>query len=69
MSSVPDVRLLRETHHIVGALIGSLPRSPRQNAQLSLPLQLMPEEAAVLIEYGRLPVSKTLAHTVSVCYY
>ncbi|XP_038051932.1 tRNA-splicing endonuclease subunit Sen34-like [Patiria miniata] len=46
-----DVKLLRETHHIVGALVGSLPRSPRQNAQLGLPLQLMPEEAAVLIEY------------------
>ncbi|XP_022088849.1 tRNA-splicing endonuclease subunit Sen34-like isoform X2 [Acanthaster planci] len=46
-----DVKLLRQTHHIVGSLVGSLPRSPRQNAQLGLPLQLMPEEAAVLIEY------------------
>ncbi|PIK38500.1 putative tRNA-splicing endonuclease subunit Sen34 [Apostichopus japonicus] len=47
-----DVRLLRDTHHIVGALTGSLPRAPRQNNQLGLPLKLMPEEAFALITYG-----------------
>ncbi|XP_033640816.1 tRNA-splicing endonuclease subunit Sen34-like [Asterias rubens] len=46
-----DVKILREKHHIIGSLTGSLPRSPRQNTQLGLPLQLLPEEAAVLIEY------------------
>ncbi|XP_071804783.1 uncharacterized protein [Asterias amurensis] len=49
--SANDVKILREKHHIIGSLTGSLPRSPRQNTQLGLPLQLLPEEAAVLIEY------------------
>ncbi|XP_071951196.1 tRNA-splicing endonuclease subunit Sen34-like [Antedon mediterranea] len=47
-----DVKTIREKHNIVGKLIGCLPRAPHQNLQLGLPLQLMPEEAAVLIEYG-----------------
>ncbi|XP_033100350.1 tRNA-splicing endonuclease subunit Sen34-like [Anneissia japonica] len=47
-----DVRTIRDEHHIVGKLIGCLPRTPQQNLQLGLPLQLLPEEAAVLIEYG-----------------
>ncbi|KAJ8020173.1 tRNA-splicing endonuclease subunit Sen34 [Holothuria leucospilota] len=47
-----DVRLLRETHHIVGSLSGALPRAPRQNIQLGLPLELMSEEAFALISYG-----------------
>ncbi|XP_070533978.1 tRNA-splicing endonuclease subunit Sen34-like [Ptychodera flava] len=46
-----DVSKLRETHHIIGTLVGSLVRSPRQNLQHGLPLQLLPEEAAVLLEY------------------
>lgn len=49
-----DVRLIRDTHHIVGALTGSLPRAPRQNNQLGLPLKLMPEEAFALITYGKM---------------
>lgn len=47
-----DVRCLRDKFRIVGALIGCLPRAPRQNAQLGLPLQLIPEEVTLLLEEG-----------------
>eukprot|EP00057_Strongylocentrotus_purpuratus_P032218 XP_786961.2 PREDICTED: tRNA-splicing endonuclease subunit Sen34 [Strongylocentrotus purpuratus] len=47
-----EVEILRSEHHIVGSLIGALPGAPRQNTQLGLPLQLMPEEAAVLLQHG-----------------
>ncbi|XP_072175742.1 uncharacterized protein [Diadema setosum] len=47
-----DVKLLRQQHHIVGSMVGSIPGAPRQNVQLGLPLQLMPEEVAVLLKYG-----------------
>ncbi|XP_071496102.1 tRNA-splicing endonuclease subunit Sen34-like [Diadema antillarum] len=47
-----DVKVLRQQHHIVGSMVGSIPGAPRQNVQLGLPLQLMPEEVAVLLKYG-----------------
>jgi tRNA-splicing endonuclease subunit Sen34 len=43
---------LRKEHHILGTLLGSLPQAPSQNVFLGLPLQLMPEEARLLIEKG-----------------
>ncbi|KAK3773147.1 hypothetical protein RRG08_013734 [Elysia crispata] len=45
-----DVQMLREECRIVGKLVGCLPRAPRQNIQLGLPLQLMPEEAKLLVD-------------------
>ncbi len=47
-----EVTSLREDHRIVGSLVGCLPRAPRQNVQLGLPLQLMPEETRLLIDRG-----------------
>ncbi|KAI9491556.1 tRNA intron endonuclease [Zychaea mexicana] len=44
-----DVKELRCQHRIVGALIGTLPRLPQQNAFLGLPLQLLPEELTLLV--------------------
>ena len=41
---------LRREHHILGVLVGSLPQAPSQNVFLGLPLELMPEEARLLIE-------------------
>lgn len=41
---------LRTKHRICGALVGALPSHPRQNAFLGLPMLLMPEEAALLLE-------------------
>ena len=43
---------LREKWRIIGGLIGALPSHPRQNAQLGLPLELMPEETTLLLEMG-----------------
>ncbi|KAL2070345.1 hypothetical protein VTL71DRAFT_13371 [Oculimacula yallundae] len=44
------VTYLRRNYHICGSLIGSLPQSPQQNAFFGLPMQLMPEEAKLLVE-------------------
>ena len=41
---------LRRQHNIVGVLIGSIPQIPQQNIFLGLPLELMPEEARLLVE-------------------
>uniref|UniRef100_A0A8D2LAA9 tRNA-splicing endonuclease subunit Sen34 n=1 Tax=Varanus komodoensis TaxID=61221 RepID=A0A8D2LAA9_VARKO len=47
-----DARQIREEHRIVGTLVGALARKPRQNVWLGLPLQLLPEEAQLLVERG-----------------
>ncbi|PBP20736.1 tRNA-splicing endonuclease subunit sen34 [Diplocarpon rosae] len=44
------VTYLRRTHHICGSLIGTLPQSPQQNLFFGLPMELMPEEAKLLVE-------------------
>ena len=43
---------LRKAHNILGVLTGTLPQIPSQNVFLSLPLELQPEEARVLVEKG-----------------
>ncbi|ELT88553.1 hypothetical protein CAPTEDRAFT_218766, partial [Capitella teleta] len=50
--SSTDACSVREDHRIVGHLVGCLPRLPRQNISLGLPLQLLKEEAALLIQRG-----------------
>ncbi|XP_044134003.1 tRNA-splicing endonuclease subunit Sen34 [Bufo gargarizans] len=45
-------RRIREEHGLVGSLVGALVRKPRQNTRLGLPLQLLPEEARLLVEIG-----------------
>lgn len=52
VNDVADVSYLRDKWRIVGGLIGALPSQPRQNAQLGLPLNLMPEETTLLMESG-----------------
>ena len=47
-----DVFKLRSKHRIVGSLIGSLPRKPRQNIAFSLPLLLSQDEATLLLDKG-----------------
>ncbi|KAF2272974.1 tRNA-splicing endonuclease subunit sen34 [Westerdykella ornata] len=42
----------RRTHNTCGVLIGTLPNLSQQNVFLGIPLELMPEEARVLIERG-----------------
>jgi len=51
--SLTDSIKLREKWRIVGSLVGALPRFPRQNNYLGLPLQLMPEETTLLLEKGK----------------
>ncbi|KAL9129464.1 MAG: hypothetical protein Q9217_002098 [Psora testacea] len=43
---------LRKTHNILGVLVGTLPQIPSQNVFLGLPLELLPEEARLLVEIG-----------------
>ncbi|XP_049784503.1 tRNA-splicing endonuclease subunit Sen34 isoform X2 [Schistocerca cancellata] len=45
-----DWLTLREQHRIIGNLIGCLPHMPRQETFLGLPLELLPEEATLLVE-------------------
>ncbi|XP_041653878.1 tRNA-splicing endonuclease subunit Sen34 [Cheilinus undulatus] len=46
---VKDLRSVR-SQGLVGALLGSLPRTPRQNLRLGRPLLLLPEEELLLSE-------------------
>ncbi|EEP75815.1 conserved hypothetical protein [Uncinocarpus reesii 1704] len=48
--SAQAIAYLRREHHICGVLTGTLPQIPQQNIFLGLPLELMPEEARLLVE-------------------
>jgi len=48
--SIDAVTYLRREHHICGVFIGALPTHPQQNVFLGLPMQLMPEEARLLVD-------------------
>jgi tRNA-splicing endonuclease subunit Sen34 len=43
---------VRKEHNIIGVLVGTLPQASQQNVFLGLPLELMPEEARLLVEKG-----------------
>ncbi|KAF6813288.1 tRNA intron endonuclease [Colletotrichum plurivorum] len=61
-----DVALIRRHHNICSVLVGTTPQNPTQNVFLSLPLELLPEEASLLVEkkVGNL-VDETAHHTSS----
>lgn len=42
----------RRAHNICGVLIGTIPKLSQQNVFLGVPLELMPEEARVLVDQG-----------------
>jgi tRNA-splicing endonuclease subunit Sen34 len=46
------VTYLRRTHNICGVLIGGIPQAPQQNVFQGLPLELLPEEAKLLVDKG-----------------
>ncbi|KAF3483097.1 tRNA-intron endonuclease [Arthroderma uncinatum] len=50
--SIDAVTYLRREYNICGVLVGTLPQVPQQNVFLGLPLELMPEEARLLVEKG-----------------
>lgn len=47
---VDAVTYLRRSYHILGVLIGGIPQAPQQNVFLGLPVELLPEEARLLVE-------------------
>lgn len=49
---VDDVIKIRSQYRVVGSLIGSLPRKPRQNNAFSLPLLLSRDETTLLLDKG-----------------
>ncbi|KAJ1730183.1 tRNA-splicing endonuclease subunit [Coemansia biformis] len=48
---------LRREHRVVGSLEGSHPANPLQNHYFGLPLVLLPEEAALLVETGAIEIA------------
>jgi hypothetical protein len=48
-----DVDQVRKEYRIIGTLVGCLPRLPKQNVHLGLPLQLSILEARLLVEIGK----------------
>lgn len=49
---VDTITYIRATYNITGVLMGGLPQAPQQNVFLGIPLELMPEEARLLVEKG-----------------
>jgi tRNA-splicing endonuclease subunit Sen34 len=49
---VDAISYARRAHNICGVLIGTIPNLSQQNVFLGVPLELMPEEARVLVEQG-----------------
>lgn len=47
---IDTVTHLRRTHNICGVLMGTIPQIPQQNVFLGLPVELLPEEAKLLVE-------------------
>ncbi|KAJ9644515.1 tRNA-splicing endonuclease subunit Sen34 [Coniosporium apollinis] len=49
---INTITYIRRKHCICGVLIGGLPQAPSQNVFCGIPLELMPEEARLLVEEG-----------------
>ena len=47
---INTITYIRREYHICGVLIGGIPQIPQQNVFLGIPLELMPEEARLLVE-------------------
>lgn len=47
---IDTVTHLRRAHNICGVLMGTIPQIPQQNVFLGLPVELLPEEARLLVE-------------------
>ncbi|KAL5116464.1 tRNA-splicing endonuclease subunit [Pleosporales sp. CAS-2024a] len=50
--SIDIISHCRRNHNICGMLIGTIPNLSQQNVFLGIPVELMPEEARVLVEKG-----------------
>ncbi|KAF2405193.1 SEN34 subunit of tRNA-splicing endonuclease [Trichodelitschia bisporula] len=49
---INTVTYIRRVHHICGVLIGNIPQAAQQNVFSGIPLELIPEEARLLVERG-----------------
>ncbi|KAK7956006.1 uncharacterized protein PG986_005228 [Apiospora aurea] len=47
---IDDVMYLRRNHNICSVFVGTMPQAPQQSAFMGLPIELMAEEAQVLVE-------------------
>ncbi|KAL7629176.1 tRNA-splicing endonuclease subunit [Parahypoxylon ruwenzoriense] len=47
---IDDVMHLRRHHNICSVFVGTIPQNPQQNIFMGLPIELMPEEAQVLVD-------------------
>ncbi|KAJ2986922.1 hypothetical protein NUW58_g4802 [Xylaria curta] len=47
---IDDVMYIRRNYNICSVFVGTIPQNPQQNVFMGLPLELMPEEAQVLVE-------------------
>ncbi|KAI6093985.1 SEN34 subunit of tRNA-splicing endonuclease [Hypoxylon rubiginosum] len=47
---IDDVMYLRRNHNICAVFTGTIPQNPQQNIFMGLPIELMPEEAQVLVD-------------------
>lgn len=48
----PDIATIRSKYHLCGVLTGTLPHLSQQNVFLGVPLVLLQEEAALLVNIG-----------------
>ncbi|KAI2473556.1 PAXNEB protein-domain-containing protein [Annulohypoxylon bovei var. microspora] len=47
---IDDIMHLRRHHNICSVFVGTIPQNPQQNIFMGLPVELMPEEAQVLVD-------------------
>ncbi|KAI0003156.1 PAXNEB protein-domain-containing protein [Xylariaceae sp. FL0662B] len=47
---IDDIMYLRRNHNICSVFVGTIPQSPQQNIFMGLPIELLPEEAQVLVD-------------------
>ncbi|KAI0889789.1 SEN34 subunit of tRNA-splicing endonuclease [Annulohypoxylon maeteangense] len=47
---IDDIMHLRRSHNICSVFVGTIPQNPQQNIFMGLPVELMPEEAQVLVD-------------------
>ncbi|KAI1383372.1 SEN34 subunit of tRNA-splicing endonuclease [Hypoxylon trugodes] len=47
---IDDIMYIRRNHNICSVFVGTIPQNPQQNIFMGLPVELMPEEAQILID-------------------
>ena len=62
---IDDAMTLRRAHNMCGVFGGTIPQNPQQNVFTGLPMELLAEEAAVLVARGVAHVVDDAAHHVA----